>query len=690
MFEFSTNYSVLFASLSVIISIFISFIYYRKVIIPNWKKYILTAVKSLAIFLLLMLFIQPVLLSLIGKDKPELNVILADNSRSIQVNGNKQVIDLLHSLSGINNKTKLYTFSDNIADLNFPDSFFTDGAITNLSASLDELKLNLAGNPVNSVTIISDGNFNSGGNPLYTAKTLNAPFLIVPAGDTVQRKDVIIYNAAFNKTSFINTKVNVEVYIKAFDTDKDINVVLEREGSALTNKTLSLNKNTNLYTLTFEITEGIPGKYKYRVRAENTEGEVTYKNNYYDFYIEFIDNKIKLLMISGGPSYDNAVVNRIINRISNFEVTTRVLKSSTEFYEGIIDPKLYGNFSAIMLLNFPSAKYGGNELDGIYTNAMKFKIPVIFFAGKNSDYKKLELLQDILPFNVSQTSSSETNVKLQTVANPQSVTEELTFNTGNSPELSRNVKGIIPKPGAVTLIMDKYSGEPVLLTRNNGSISTTAFLAYGFWKWMLRGTDEKQVEEIIEKSIKLSLNKNKNKNFIITPEKEFFDYSEDVIIRAEVFDENNNHAPGAIVKGTLKDKNGNTIKEMDFTFNKGIYHSNFGKLQTGDFFIEGNAEINQSIYTKDNNRFSVDTLNTEFLQTTTDISALRELANNTGGVITSPGELTKTISETQNTSLNSNKNIFSRINLRENSFYLAMIILLFSIEWVVRKRNNIP
>ena len=690
MFEFSTDYSVLFTSLFLIISIFISFLFYRKTSIFKWKKYLLITIKSIAFFLLLVLFIQPILLSALGISKSPLNIILADNSRSISINADKQVRDILKNIPYNSGSTKLFTFSNNIEILNSADSFLIGGAYTDLSGSLEQLKLNLSGNPVNSVTIISDGNFNSGGNPLYTAKTLNAPFIIAPAGDSIQRKDIIIYNAACNKTSFINTKLDVVAYIKSFDTDNTINITLEREGIPVTEKTLSLKKDENLYNSTFEITEGTPGKYKYRLKAENTEGEVTFKNNFYDFYIEFLDNKIKLLFISGGPSYDNAVISRIVNRLSNFEVINRVLKSASEFYEGSIDPKIYGDISAIMLLNFPSAKYSGNELENIYNNSLRFKIPVIFFAGRNSDYRKLELIQDIVPFTVSQLSTSESSVKLQPVTNPQATSEEITFNSGNTPELNRNIKGIIPKPGAVTLIMDKFSGEPVLLTRNNGSFSTTAFLAYGFWRWMLKGTDEKKVGEIIEKCIKISLNKNKNRNFIITPVKDFFDYTEDVITQAEVFDENNNPASNAVVNGIIKDKNGNKIKEMDFQLSKEKYFANFGKMQPGDYFIEGDAEINQSIFSKDNNRFTVDTLNTEYLQTASDFAALRELVNNTGGSFTTPENLNKTITETHNSSLDSDKSIFSRINLRENSLYLGLIILLFTIEWVVRKRNNIP
>jgi len=685
MFDFSTEFALLYTVLFIIISVLTAFFFYRKIVINNWKKYTLIAVRALAIFLLLELFLQPVLLFLNGNNNSAIDAVLIDNSRSIG-RFDSVTKQLYYELSLSGNKIKVFSFSNTIENP-AGDSFYSIGPFTDLSGSLDRLKLLHENNPFNSITVISDGNFNSGGNPVYSAKTFGCPFLTVPVGDSIQQKDIVVYNAAFNKTAFINTSTRVKIFFKAFKTgNESISLKLEKEGSLVTEKQIILKPEENNYTYDFDITENTPGKYKYRISASNINSEVTYKNNYYDFYIEFLDNKIRLLFVSGGPSYDNAIISGIVKRFSNFETTVRTLKSPSEFYEGNIEPGIYKNLSAVMLLNFPSSKYSGKDLDEIYTNSKKYNLPVIFFAGKNTDYKKLDLLSDLIPFSFTQ-SSAEKNVKLQVISG---IEENVKFDPGSTPDLFRNIASVQPKPGTTSVITDKYSGEPILLIRKNGNMTSTAFLAYGFWQWKLKNNNEKQIEELIEKSIKLSLNKNKNRKFIVTPEKEFFDYTEDVVINAEVFDENNIPAVNAEVKGTIKEKSGVKIKDIEFKYLNGKYSTNCGKLAASDYIIEASADINKSTYANDINRFSVDTLNTESLQTTIDYNLLKELSGNTGGKIVQKNDLIETISSIHNENSVTKTDIFKRINLRENYPFLMLIILLFTIEWVMKKRNNIP
>ena len=54
MFEFSTNYALIFIPLFIIISVFISFIFYKKALLTAWKKYTLIVIKTLAFFFILM------------------------------------------------------------------------------------------------------------------------------------------------------------------------------------------------------------------------------------------------------------------------------------------------------------------------------------------------------------------------------------------------------------------------------------------------------------------------------------------------------------------------------------------------------------------------------------------------------------------------------------------------------------
>src|SRR4030095_12390355 len=203
MFEFSSNYAILFAVLFLIVSFLISFYFYRKTIISRWKKYVLIGLKSAATFLVLMLFLQPVFLALVNKNQNRLNIILIDDSRSLKVNGKDSAA--LNNLKNVLDKNnKFFSFSDKIKFINYPDSFNPDGPYTNLTSAIEQLKVIRNDNSFNSISVISDGNFNAGGNPLYSSKTLNCPVFTVPLGDTVQRKDIVISSATHNDIAYIN------------------------------------------------------------------------------------------------------------------------------------------------------------------------------------------------------------------------------------------------------------------------------------------------------------------------------------------------------------------------------------------------------------------------------------------------------------------------------------------------------
>src|ERR1700674_2042753 len=82
MFNFTSRYPAVISIVLLGISFLISFYFYRKSSLPKSKKIFLVGLKSLAVFLVLVLFIEPSLLAIIKIKKTSSNIILIDNSRS--------------------------------------------------------------------------------------------------------------------------------------------------------------------------------------------------------------------------------------------------------------------------------------------------------------------------------------------------------------------------------------------------------------------------------------------------------------------------------------------------------------------------------------------------------------------------------------------------------------------------------
>jgi hypothetical protein len=694
---FSSTYSPLFLAVFLVISFGASYFFYRKSLLTDFKKYFLIAIKSLAIFLLLALFIEPVLSSFVNQSGDKLDIILADNSRSNLINNKESEIkNILEENKLFSNDYKVFTFSNSMNILSSADSFTGNGYQTDLSSALKNLRNNFPDRTFNSITIISDGIFNSGGNPLYEAKTIQSPFITVCIGDTIQQRDAVASGLSYNEKAFTNIPTKIKAFVNVYDYNSgSVNINLLREGNIISSKSINLTSAQQNYEVEFEVTENTGGKIKYRVEAEKKEGELTYKNNYSDFYITFIDNKVNVLVISGGPAYDDAFITSVLKRIDNYNITFRTAKTGGEFYEGNIDTKLLPELSALFLLNFPTNQTNPGIISDLADKVKTYNIPIIFLAGKNSDYQKLQVFDEVIPFNISRPGSGESLFNLQTVSsseNPLSKLNEINSTT----QIFRNVSGIMPKSGAVTLATDKFSGEPVMITRTSGNFKSTAFLGYGLWRWKLNSSSnaEKTLEKFLIETINITLQKEKKSKFKVYPSKDIFDYSEQVKIYAEVTDEAYTPTRNAIVTGSILRKDGSKVSGITFTPEENKYAAYYQALPVGDYTIEAGAELNGSFYAKDNSRFSSDTLNTEYLVTKSNNSSLIELSQNTGGeYITKENynNISSIINKTRNNLQNeSTLSKALRFNLWENKYILALILLLFTVEWVMRKRNNIP
>ena len=694
---FSSSYSPLFLVLFILIAAAVSWYFYRNTALSNLKKYILITLKSLAIFILLALFIEPVLSYLTSSDKKGRDIVLIDISRSSSIEKRSEDIKTILSETDINiNDGNLFGFSGSTSEVKNMDSIMFNGYNTDLAASLRELKEQYPDGSYSTVTVISDGIFTDGGNPLYEALKFSAPFIVFPIGDTAVKKDIVVKSVTANEKAFTGTAVKIKTYLNVFKSAPAvINIKLLKEGIEIKSQQVSTQPGLNNYEVDFDVTETVPGKVRYTITAENLPDELTYKNNKSDFYITYIDNKVNILVISGGPGYDNEFTGSVLKRIGNYNITYRTQKSAGEFYEGPVDTRQFAELSTLFLLNFPTSVTSAALVSDIANSSKQFNVPVIFFAGKNSDYQKLGSFEELIPFSVSRPNSGENVFRLQPVGGMDNGLDKIP-GLGATNEIFRNVSGILPKPGSVTLATDKASGEPMIINRVSGLSRSSAFLGYGLWRWKLNpGTNaEKTLEAMLIEMINMTLQKEKRTKLRVYPAKDIFDYTEPVKIYAEVYDENYLLTRNAKLTGKVTRKDGTSAGELKFTAVENKFSAELPPLPPNDYYIECDAEYNGTYWARDNNRFLSDTLNTEYLQTRPDRDILKVLASKTGGaVITADSvkeysSILKRLKETL--PVHEAPQRYLRFDLWGNKYYLMLVILLFSIEWVLRKRNNIP
>lgn len=708
MIHLTSNYPTILALLFLIISATVSYYFYRNTSLQGLKKYLLISLKTLAIFLLLVLLLEPSLLAVISKNNEPLDIVIVDNSRSNELIGSNGIT----KSSIINNfldknifksgNYKIFTLSDLTRHpqlIGNKDSINFNIAETNLSDALNKVITFFPDKNFASVTVISDGTFNSGGNPVYPALKFQVPLITIGIGDTTQKKDAVLSDIYFDNKAFTEMNNIIRTRVNLFDlTGENLKVNLLREDVVFQTKDLTVSRNQQTDNLEFIVREVDPGIVKYSISISNIPGEITFKNNKEQFLINFIDNKTNILYISAGPGYDNTTIIDILKRVNNYNLTERTVKSPNEFYEGSIDFKRFGEYSMVFMLGFPIPQFSNEITSQIASKVKELNIPVIFFAQKNTDYKKLEMFERSIPFTVSRFNQNENEFNPVMVSAADNVFSGLQGGINSKPQIFKNISGIIQKSGSIALMTDKSTGEPVFITRSSGKNKSSAFLGYGLWRWNLnsKSVNKNTLENFTIESINLTLLHDKKTKFKVYPVKNVFDYTENINITAEVYDEEFKPVRNAKVTARILSNSGNVIaNDLKFNYAENKFNVSVHHLPFGEYTIEAESEIDNAAYASDKSRFLVDSLNTEYLVTRSNFDNLKELSQNTGGkfftTLSDESVIENTINSASKQDIKTDSpKIKKHYNLWENKYILVFIIFLFSVEWIFRKRNNLP
>ena len=188
-------------------------------------------------------------------------------------------------------------------------------------------------------------------------------------------------------------------------------------------------------------------------------------------------------------------------------------------------------------------------------------------------------------------------------------------------------------------------------------------------RWLTTNEDEKRVR--------------------IVPVKDVFTTAEAVEFTGQVYDDQLHPADNAEVVVTLEHNNEKV--EMALTpVGNGRYEGALNGVAEGEYSYTGKASINGTTLGEDKGRISVGQVNVEFLQTRMDKQLLEQLADRTGGHyfnIADAGQLANDI--TTAVKLAPKEIVLaSEIELWNWQYLAAIVIVLFGIEWFLRKRSG--
>ncbi|MEO8209196.1 MAG: hypothetical protein ABI840_01435 [bacterium] len=705
-FSLKTDYSFVFILAALILSFLISYFYYKKSKLEGIQKKIFTALRFLSTLFILLLLFSPVISFVKNLTQQPVNVFLIDNSESLVLENRsgkiKEILkDKIKNSSSDNSENLFFLYSRNLykeieVKSDEVESIpFTgiNNFETNLTTSLYSLQERLTHSNLSSITIISDGIINAGGNPATVARSLNVPVDYILVGDTIQKNDLVLRNVFYNKTSFIESNVPINIEINSYNYERDIRINLYEEDILIDSKDLPVSKFRSVYDVSFNVLVNAEKVVRYKIEIAGLDDEITLKNNYQEFFIKFVNNKFKVLVLAGGPSADLSFISEEIKKVTNFETTFLTQKSSSEFYEGTL-PDL-SKFDTYIFIGFPTAITNQSILNDIKDKLEKNNSSLIFFAGRNTDYSKLSVLDEKLPFKSSGVSGSEEETGISSVSNLNDEifkNKNLISSVNSLPNIFKTGSAFSINPSAETFLLTTKNSEPAFVIQNTDKNKSAAFLAHGLFKWRLSSRQNNANEVlnyILTSSIVAITDKEKKKTFTVETTKPVYSKYENVRFEAHIT--NFELQGGEQIKVNVRGSGFSEDIELKKSDNK-YYEAEISVP------INGNYEYTAELYSKNNlvesivNRFAIGENNYEFKLTKADNAILNALTNETMGKnftdLTSEeiDETLKVFNEKSKIEYSSVQNF--EMNL--NPYYLGIVIFLLCLEWFFRKRNNLP
>jgi len=703
-YSFKTEQNFIFIIAALILSAVVAYFYYKGSKLEGPQKKLFTSLRFLSVFFILLLLMSPVISYFKTLTKDPVNIFLLDNSESLLIEKRNEKQKEIFT-EKISNETPggsedlYFLFSSNLyKEINQEESdqLVYEGINnfqTDLTSTLYSLQERLSGKNLSTVTIISDGIFNEGGNPLTIAKSLNVPFSFILIGDTVQKKDLVLKNIFFNKTSFIESSAPINVQINSFNYDRDIKINLYSDDKLIDSKDLKVNSGQSNYNIIFNVMSVKEAIIKYKVEIAGLEDEITLRNNFEEFFIKFIDNKFKVLVLSGGPSADLAFLSEEIKKVKNFEATILTQKSPSEYYEGTL-PDLSA-FNSYIFIGYPTSITNPVILNDVKENLDKNNSSLIFFASRNTDYKKLSQLEENLPFKFSGYSEAEEETDIKTVSSPDAdifKSPGLLASVNSFPNIFKTASVFSANPSSETFLIMGRNSAPALIIERTDKNKSAAFLAYGLYKWRLNSSNNNSREVlnyILTSSLVAITDKEAKSKFVIETTKDVYSKYENVIFKANIT--NFELQGGENIKVKI---NGNGFyKELELMKKGNRYFEGEINIQA-----DGNYEYTAELYSKGqleesiSNRFAIGENNFEYKLTRADNTIFSALSNETKGsnFTNQPSAEIKDFFQKSNEKSKSEYMSLQNYELNINPYYLILVILILCIEWFLRKRNNLP
>lgn len=644
-------------------------------------KSVATVLRAFVFTALAFLILEPFIITLINEQEKPLLLVYSDHSESVSEVEQKVALDWIDKHREVLSDKydiRTYKFGSQVSELN--DSLSNVSLNTDFSTVVESVNEDHYNQNIGAVLVATDGIQNLGQDPRYLSFNSAAPLFIRALGDTTISPDFEVSEVLNNDLVFLGNAFQIKVRISSKKMAGYIaNIKLMRDNELIKVQEQEIKLSDASFEVVFQLEADRVGLIRYTILVEPRNGEVNIENNSAETFIDVLDNRTQISIITKAPHPDIAAIKSAIETNDQYEVSVSTLEKWDENAD---------NIDLAILHGLPT---GPNDLNKLKVIRDK-RIPTLSIVTPSVSWLHFQRLELGVELKSNRASSDEAGGWVNEGFN--------LFNPPTNDYLDRYpplnvVFGDYSFIGEHQVVLNQRIGsinseKPLLGISSSDSWKRAVLLGEGWWRWRLferMQFDEDWTDKILVKTVQyLALKQKRTRLLVSAPE--LVDEGAEVKMEAEYYNETYELTNDNILNLDITDSSG-TKQSYKFQTNGNGYKINVGTLPSGSYTWRAHTNSNGSKF-EQSGEFLITENKAEFIRTTAQFGFLNQWASQSEGEVFYKGMDESLLNRL--TSLETAKPIIHTSKEWESiidwKWIALLIMLMVSIEWFLRKFNG--
>ncbi len=593
------------------------------------------------------------------------------------------------------------------------DSIGPDGQGTDIRGALAAAFKRGEGKNLAGFIVVSDGIDTE--EQLIRRPVPPVPVYTIGVGDTNAPTDVRIKDVAYNSIVRVPSRSAIDAIIE-YSGDrssdeggtKQIHIRLSEDDKTV------FEKDTLFAGPVREIVQRIPVEFREAGRRHfildvTVQGyDAEKENNRREIVVEAEKAGVRILIVDQKPSWELHFLTGFLRREQTFDfdvvsmiAENPVLGDGKTIHPGDFERRL-ADYDALVIVSVERDFINVNTARAIKRFVREDEKGILVLPGGSASLferpSAWEHLSDLLPvrgdppfrFNLQYTS-----VRPGSHAMNNPVTSQLFPRLGQTEWQQRSpLLGCYgphtPKPRVEILLETVGSRAPALVYHEVDGGRVALMCAGPLWRWKFLSENNSVYEDLLSRILDVLSRGGKTERFVLKSKRNVYDSGETAVLTAEIFNEKMQPVTGAPVRVEVSrvGENGEVPLDIFAMRREGSDNPRFEvslpAFSPGHYRIRGQADLPGRTLSSQPVDISISNVSVEFKRVVRDRSNLVSVARQSGGTYTDA----RTVAELgERIALEPRVTEWTaEIPLRTSVVLFAIILVLLSVEWIIRKR----